>query len=51
VARDSNASSAGNASATGASKSSAGAATVPTPIRMAVVGGSLGLVFAAFALL
>jgi len=43
--------SAKNASATAVSSSSKGAAAAPTPVRMAVAGGSLGLVFAAFALL
>jgi len=37
--------------ATAVSSSSKGAAAAPTPVRMAVAGGSLGLVFAAFALL
>ena len=36
---------------TAVSSSSQGAAAAPTPVRMAVAGGSLGLVFAAFALL
>jgi len=40
-----------NASASAVSTSSKGAAAAPTPVRMAVAGGSLGLVFAAFALL
>jgi len=43
--------SATNASASAVSSSSKGGAAAPTPVRMAVAGGSLGLVFAAFALL